>query len=182
MNKLEQRKTAIKRIIANLIIGTFIVFCCLLIHLAISMFFTADDDVSRDFFIITNFAITLSMGFIGVSIVLLIVLLVVLLTMSRQSSETSADSPLTLPDNQRLPRFAAYLLCFLPRTQRAALLGDLEEEYWEIHDQRGRRQAGIWYWGQTITSLGPLLWRAVCTLLRENMPGWFGAIIRRFIP
>jgi hypothetical protein len=146
------------------------------------MFFTMDSDVSRDLFIIKNFVITLSMGFIGVSIVLVIILLCVLLTMSRQSSETSANSPPTVPDNQPPPRFAAYLLRFLPKEQRDALLGDLEEVYWEIYDQCGEQQAWKWYRNQTIRSLCPLFWRTVRTLLKSGVFGWFGDMIRRFIP
>lgn len=84
------------------------------------------------------------------------------------------------PD-RRPPRFAAYLLRFLPKEQRDALLGDLEEEYWEIYDQHGKRQAQVWYWCQALTSFGPLLWRAVRNLTKWGVLAWLGDVVRRII-
>jgi hypothetical protein len=84
------------------------------------------------------------------------------------------------PD-QRPPRFAAYLLRFLPKEQRDALLGDLEEEYREIYAQHGRRQAWFWYWCQALTSFGPLLWRAVRNLTKWGILAWLGDVVRRII-
>jgi hypothetical protein len=99
----------------------------------------------------------------------------------RSRREHTATPP-TPPDNQHPPRFAAYLLRFLPKEQRDALLGDLEEVYWEIYDQCGEQQAWKWYRNQTIRSLCPLFWRTVRTLLKSGVFGWFGDMIRRFIP
>jgi hypothetical protein len=39
-----------------------------------------------------------------------------------------------------------------------ALVGDLEERYRLIHKKFGRRRANFWYWTQTVTSLGPIVW------------------------
>ena len=39
-----------------------------------------------------------------------------------------------------------------------AFVGDLQERYKLIHKKFGRRRANFWYWTQTVTSLGPIVW------------------------
>ena len=57
-----------------------------------------------------------------------------------------------------LPRTAEYLLYFwLPKKDREAIPGDLEEEYNLIAQKFGCRKADVWYWKQVIFSIGPIV-------------------------
>ena len=59
----------------------------------------------------------------------------------------------------RPPLNAEYLFyLFMSRQNCDAFVGDLEERYKLIHKKFGRRRANFWYWTQTITSLGPIVW------------------------
>lgn len=60
-------------------------------------------------------------------------------------------------DSSKPPSNAVYLLyLFLPKKNRVALLGDLEEEYKEVYARFGAKSANIWFWKQVLTSLWPL--------------------------
>lgn len=81
-----------------------------------------------------------------------------------------------------LPKFAEYLLYFLPKKERDPLLGDLEEEYHEVYPKFGRRKARIWYYGQVVQSFWPLIVRCIRKLVALGVVGWLGNVIRRLIP
>jgi hypothetical protein len=52
--------------------------------------------------------------------------------------------------------FLFYL--FLPAQVCDALVGDLDERYRLIRTKFGKRKAYLWYWTQTIRSVGPIVW------------------------
>jgi hypothetical protein len=57
------------------------------------------------------------------------------------------------------PRNAEFLFyIFMTPANCDALVGDLEERYKLIYKKFGRRRANLWYWTQTVTSLGPIVW------------------------
>lgn len=59
------------------------------------------------------------------------------------------------------PRLAEQLLRWsLSRSERPAVLGDLQEEFDELATASDPKTAARWYWRQTITSVGPNLARA----------------------
>jgi hypothetical protein len=62
--------------------------------------------------------------------------------------------------NCRRPPFNAEFLFYLFLTPQNcdALVGDLEERYKLMHKRFGRRRANFWYWTQTVTSVGPIVW------------------------
>lgn len=68
---------------------------------------------------------------------------------------------------------------FLPKKVREPLLGDLEEEYHEIHKQFGGRPASLWFYKQVLTSLWPMLRASGRTLAKWGLLGWLEEIIRR---
>jgi len=58
----------------------------------------------------------------------------------------------------RPPFNAEYLLhLILPKEERAAVIGDLVEEYRCIHRRFGRRHADIWFYKQVIMSVWPFV-------------------------
>lgn len=80
------------------------------------------------------------------------------------------------------PKWGTYLLyLFLSRQERDGLLGDLEEGYQEVHTRFGTWAARVWYWKQVLTSLWPLLLRAVSTLIKVGALGWIKHLTERFI-
>jgi hypothetical protein len=81
-----------------------------------------------------------------------------------------------------LPRFAEYLLYFLPKKDREPLLGDLEEEYYEVYKKFGKRKAHIWYYSQVAQSFWPLIIHCIKKLSAWGLMGWLGSMIRRLIP
>ena len=59
----------------------------------------------------------------------------------------------------RPPLNAEFLFYFFLTPQNCdAIVGDLEERYKLIHKKFGRRRANLWYWTQTVVSLGPIVW------------------------
>ena len=64
------------------------------------------------------------------------------------------------------PRLAEFLLyCFLSKEGRAALIGDLMQEYqMEVLPKFGPRGAKVWYWSQVIRSIAPLLFNFLSKL------------------
>jgi hypothetical protein len=84
----------------------------------------------------------------------------------------------TVAGAQHLPKFAEHLLRFLPEKQRESFLGDLEEEYHDLYERSGKRQAQRWYYEQVVSSVGPLLLRAARSYLKKRV-AWLGALIRR---
>lgn len=79
------------------------------------------------------------------------------------------------------PKFAEYLLYFLPKKNREPLLGDLEEEYHDIYARFGKSKAEFWYWGQVVRSFWPLITNALKQIVRWGVLGWVGDVIRRYI-
>ncbi|MGD8331731.1 MAG: ABC transporter permease, partial [Acidobacteriota bacterium] len=67
------------------------------------------------------------------------------------------------PDGEscRAPRLPALLIAWtLPRRERGALVGDLDEEYEaRIRPVRGKLRADAWYWNQALRSIVPNLRR-----------------------
>jgi predicted permease len=75
--------------------------------------------------------------------------------------------------DRRPPRAAEWLVersLPIDTAEREAVLGDLAEEHFEIARRRGTVAAGLWYWRQTIASIGPNLRRRVTrgTLPRQD--------------
>jgi putative ABC transport system permease protein len=61
---------------------------------------------------------------------------------------------MTPTSNKRPPRTAAWLLETLAnRDEKAAILGDLSEEYVEIASDKGTIKAALWYWGLILASI-----------------------------
>ena len=64
-----------------------------------------------------------------------------------------------LKGSPRPPLNAEFLFYLFMTPQNCdALVGDLEERYKLIHKRFGRRRANFWYWTQTVSSLGPIVW------------------------
>jgi hypothetical protein len=84
-------------------------------------------------------------------------------------------------NDQRPPKFAEYLLYFLPKKDREPLLGDLEEEYREIYEKFGRRKAAFWYYCQVMMSFLPYIVRGIKQLVGLGVVGWAGNAIRRWM-
>jgi len=64
--------------------------------------------------------------------------------------------------SNRPPLDAKYLFhVFLDRQNCDALVGDLEERYSLIRKEFGQRRADLWFWIQTIRSVGPMMWMAI---------------------
>ena len=78
------------------------------------------------------------------------------------------------------PKAATYLLHYLPKEHRQDTIGDLEEEFQDIHDSFGYKRAAVWYWWQTIASIIPFVARGAPKLVRWATIGWIADIIRRF--
>jgi hypothetical protein len=58
------------------------------------------------------------------------------------------------------PKFGEYLLYFfLSKQDRINLLGDLEEDFREVHKKFSRWPAKILYYKQVICSIGPVIWK-----------------------
>ena len=73
----------------------------------------------------------------------------------------------------RPPRLAAALLQWLtPEQDREFTLGDLEEGFLRLRDDVGATAAKRWYWGQVLSSLGPLL--------TYSQWGWDGEVMTGF--
>jgi hypothetical protein len=63
-----------------------------------------------------------------------------------------------LPPSNTPPKTAEYLLYLIvPRKNRDALLGDLQEDFNEVQAKFGLKHAKIHYWVQTLRSIPPLL-------------------------
>lgn len=91
------------------------------------------------------------------------------------------NRPVKLIDDQHVPKFAEYLLHFLPKKDREQLLGDLEEEYRGIYKKFGRRKATFWYYCQVVMSFWPYIAHTIMKLLGWGVVGWVGSAIRRLI-
>jgi len=80
------------------------------------------------------------------------------------------------------PKFAEFLLyIFLPKQRRDNLLGDLEEEYYDVCHRFGNIRAQIFYYSQVARSLWPLFASLIQKGLKWGILGWIGETIRRFI-
>ena len=75
-----------------------------------------------------------------------------------------------------------YLLCYLPRKDRDAVMGDLAEEFAIVYTRFGRRKAVIWYYYQVSASFCPYAVRAGKKLITWGVVGWVGELVRRIIP
>jgi len=93
-----------------------------------------------------------------------------------RSQLNSKEAPIHHP-----PKFAEYLLYFLPKSDREPLLGDLEEVYHAIYHRYGNRHAWIWYHVQVIAAFWPLLRRAFGKIIKLGIVGWVGNWVRRLI-
>ena len=71
----------------------------------------------------------------------------------------------------RPPRVATWLLgCFLPESDREAVLGDLVEEYGIRVRSASISNAASWYWTQVWRSIAPVLWVGI------RRGGWLGTV------
>jgi hypothetical protein len=86
----------------------------------------------KKFFLKTNIALLKTLGFI-----------------KPDADQQALDAP---------PKLAEYLIyLFFPRKDREAILGDLEEDFHEVHKKFGLRQARLQYWAQVFRSLWPII-------------------------
>jgi ABC-type antimicrobial peptide transport system permease subunit len=61
------------------------------------------------------------------------------------------------------PWLAQYLLrIFLTSEERSTILGDLNEYYSEVVEERSQLSAGLWYWRQVVRSAISLLKKSIC--------------------
>lgn len=75
------------------------------------------------------------------------------------------------------PKFAQYLLyLFVNKENRDALLGDLEEDYWDVYNKFGPKKARFFYQWQVCKSIWPLISASVGKLLKLFIEG----IVARF--
>jgi hypothetical protein len=79
------------------------------------------------------------------------------------------------------PEFATYLLWYLPKKDREAVMGDLEEEFWIVYKRFGRRKAVIRYYYQVGASFWPYVVQAGKKLIKWGVMGWVGDLFRRII-
>jgi hypothetical protein len=114
--------------------------------------------------------------FVGVTFTMNIVLVSIHIILAKDSTKTT-----NIPDNDRPPYFAEYLLYYLPKKIREPLLADLEEEYREISTRFGKRKATIWYYVQVALSYWPLLFSGVRKLIKWGVLGWLGGVVQRLI-
>lgn len=64
------------------------------------------------------------------------------------------------------PKFLQFLLyLFIPKKEREPLLGDLSEEYWEVHSKFDVRYANIWFVKQVLFSIWPFIRGSVLRLV-----------------
>jgi hypothetical protein len=72
------------------------------------------------------------------------------------------------------PLAASFLLeLFLPRKQREAFIGDLEQEFvTRILPKYGIKRAKVWFWVQVLKEMGPILYlRCITRLIRRVIGG-----------
>jgi hypothetical protein len=74
---------------------------------------------------------------------------------------TNALSNLAIKKHVYLSLVNIYSILFLSKKDRAHLIGDLAEKYSQLRGKFSRRATDIWYYKQVITSIGPLLGKAV---------------------
>jgi hypothetical protein len=92
----------------------------------------------------------------------------------KQTAKASIERAIQPP-----PKIAERVLYYsAPRRVRLAVLGDLEEEYREIHRRFGERDALLWYRWQAAKSIGFFLLRLIIKLRSIS---WLVDIFRRFI-
>jgi len=71
-------------------------------------------------------------------------------------------------DAPKPPLNAAFLFHLFMTPQNAdAITGDLEERYKIISKKFGKGKADFWFWSQTITSIGPIVWAATKRVMRK---------------
>jgi hypothetical protein len=71
------------------------------------------------------------------------------------------------------PRRAEFLLyLFLPKKWREVSLGDLNEDYQEVYRKFGPKPAAVWYYKQVISSLCPVVFRAIWKGIKWVGMGW----------
>lgn len=71
-------------------------------------------------------------------------------------------------------KFILYLL--IPKINRDGMLGDLEEEYWDVYKEFGVGKARFFYWWQVFKSVWPLVSASVVKLIKLVLSG----IVARF--
>ncbi|MCD2453785.1 permease prefix domain 2-containing transporter [Methylicorpusculum oleiharenae] len=70
------------------------------------------------------------------------------------------------------PQLAEYLLyLFIPKSNRDAILGDLEEDYRTVYQKFGSKLALMFYWWQVVTSIWPLVSASVEKLFKLIFKG-----------
>jgi hypothetical protein len=63
-------------------------------------------------------------------------------------------------ESSSLPKIGQALVClFLSDAEQTYVLGDLNEEFLELGQVFGDRRARVWFYGQVLRSLGPLIHR-----------------------
>ncbi|MCQ8118212.1 permease prefix domain 2-containing transporter [Methylomonas rosea] len=65
------------------------------------------------------------------------------------------------------PKIAEYILyLFIPKANRNAILGDLEEDYREVYKKFGLKKAQFFYWWQLIISIWPFISAGILKLTK----------------
>ena len=82
--------------------------------------------------------------------------------------QKSFSSPENIP-NSRIPHRAEKLLyLFLDPKATDGLIGDLAEEFQEIAKKHGEKFAVRWYWWQTLSSIGPIIYTRLTKLAKKT--------------
>lgn len=96
-------------------------------------------------------------------------------------NKTSVKS---LPNEQTESPKPAQLLLYLllPKKQREAVIGDLEEQYTEACQRLGKRGADIWYFVEVMKSVWPILAAWGKKLLKLGGAAFLGHWLHKLIP
>jgi len=111
-----------------------------------------------------------------------------LATIRRLRKVVQVHQPDSDPNEERLaqaatvPASAEYVLHFMLRqADRAAVLGDLEEQFRDLQQRYGDRKARVWYYAQVSSFVWPLVTRVGGKLVRWGGMAWAVDVVRRWL-
>jgi hypothetical protein len=85
-------------------------------------------------------------------------------------------------DSKQPPKWAEYLLYFLPKDRRESAIGDLEELYGKIYKRHGKRKAQLWCAAEVARSFWPLISSAIKRLAKWGLIGGLGRLLGQYFP
>lgn len=89
------------------------------------------------------------------------------------------SAPQVLAETPRKAEFLLWVL--LPRTQREAVIGDINEGFAQVRERFGARSARTWYWCAVARSLWPIASDCARRLVKWGIVGTVAGWLRRFI-